>query len=100
MIRGTTPRHQFALPFNTDVIKCIEIVYSQDGANKVIKKTEDCTMGNSAVMVRLTQEETLQFEEDNCVEVQIRVLTTAGDALASHIMRVRCEDCLSDEVLK
>lgn len=99
MIRGTTPRHEFTLPFDTAVIKCIEIVYNQDGVNRVIKKTEDCMMDNKTVVVRLTQEETLRFHEGNCVEVQIRVMTTAGDVMASHVMRVRCEDCLSDEVL-
>lgn len=99
MMKGTTPTHVFTLPVNVDVIKTIRIIYAQGGVERVTKSTEDCTMEGNRVTVKLTQEDTFAFMEDECVEVQVRVLTTSGDALASRIIRVHCRECLSDEVL-
>ena len=100
MIKGTTPEHIFSLPFGTEMIKTIEITYAQNDTVKLTKGNDDCTFDGSNVSVKLTQEETLLFIEDTCVEVQIRVLTMGGDVVASHIMRISCDDCLSDGVLK
>lgn len=100
MIRGTTPTHIFTLPFGIETIKTIQIIYAQNGAEKLTKSNADCTLEGNTVKIRLTQEDTFKFADDVCVEVQVRVLTTGGDALASRVMRVRCHDCLSDEVLE
>ena len=100
MIKGTTPTHTFTLPFETAMIKSIQITYAQNDAVKLTKGNADCTFEGNTVSVRLTQEDTLLFAEKACVEVQVRVLTIGGDALASNIMRVRCHECLSEDVLK
>lgn len=99
MIRGTTPTHVYSLPFDTDAIKSLEIVYKQKGEVKLKRCMTDCILDKNAVTVRLSQEETLSFSCNACVEIQIRVLTNEGEALASCIMRVRVDECLSDEVL-
>lgn len=99
MIKGTTPTHIFTLPIDADTIKTIHILYAQNGVEKLKKSNDDCTFEGKAVKVKLTQEDTFKFADDVCVEVQVRVLTVGGDALASRVMRVRCHDCLSDEVL-
>ena len=100
MIKGTTPTHEFMLPFDTDVIQAIQIIYAQNGETVMTKDKNDCTFDGNKVSVKLKQEETFLFAEDACVEIQVRVLTPAGDALASHVMRVHCDECLSDEVLQ
>ena len=99
MIKGTTPTHTFSLPFGTEMIKKIEVVYAQNDAVKLTKESEDCAFDGNTVSVKLTQEDTLVFDEGVCVEIQVRVLTLADDALASNVMRIRCEDCLFDGVL-
>lgn len=99
MIKGTTPTHIYTLPIDTVNIKTIAITYAQNGTVKLTKCTEDCTFDGNNVSCRLTQEDTLKFDGDACVEIQVRVLTVGEDALASHIMRTRCCDCLSDEVI-
>ena len=87
------------MPIDTEFVKCIRIIYAQNGKEILTKKQEDCTFDGNTVRLKLTQEDTFLFAEDACAEVQIRVLTTSGDALASQVMRVHCQECLSDEVL-
>lgn len=99
MIRGTTPNHIFSLPFGTEMIKTIEITYAQDGTVKLTKGNDGCTFDGNTVSVKLSQKETLMFIEGTCVDVQIRVLTMGGDVVASNIMRMHCDECLSDGVL-
>lgn len=99
MIRGTTPTHEFVLPFPCEMVKTVQIIYAQNDTVILEKENNDCTMNGNVVSVKLTQEDTFSFSEDSCVEVQIRVLTCDGDVLASHIMRVSCDECLYDGVL-
>jgi hypothetical protein len=99
MIKGTTPTHTFSLPFGTELIKTIEITYAQSGTVVLTKGNTDCTFEENDVSVRLSQEDTFLFADGTCVEIQVRVLTLGGDAIASPVMRVHCHDCLSCEVL-
>lgn len=99
MIKGTTPTHIFTLPFGAETIKTIQIIYAQNGVEKLTKSNADCALEGNSVSVKLTQEDTFAFADDACVEVQVRVLTMGNDALASRVMRVHCHECLSDEVL-
>ena len=47
MRRGTTPTHQFELPFETDLPKDIEITYQQSGKIILQKRKEDCDCAGS-----------------------------------------------------
>jgi hypothetical protein len=99
MIRGTTPTHTFNLPFDTYLIGKIKISYAQDGNVVLTKEKDDCTLQGNAVKVRLTQEETLKFNARYKVQIQVRVLTTENDSLASKIYERSMEDILEDGVL-
>ena len=100
MIKGTTPTHTFFLPFDTGMIKDARITYSQNGSVVLKKEAKNCAMEGNEVSVKLTQEDTMMFNEGVCVEVQVRVLTLAGDALASEIVRIGCDRILDDGVLE
>ena len=97
MRQGTTPTHIFTLPFDTDTISKVRIIYSQNGFPVLTR--DDATLAGSTATVKLTQEETLKFDYGQTVSVQVRVLTVGGDALASDIIRVSVDRCLDDEVL-
>ena len=100
MIRGTTPTHTFNLPFGVETIKEVRITYQQDN-NTVIEKTEaDCTKEGQRILVKLTQEETLQFTEGKQVSIQLKVLTTSNDVLVSQIAKTNCGKALNEEVLE
>lgn len=99
MIRGTTPTHEFTIPFDTEQVEKVRIIYVQGGVERFVKTEVDCTMAGKVISCRLTQEDTLSLTSDNCVEIQLRVLTVAGDAFASQIMKAHVCACLEDEVL-
>lgn len=98
-MRGTTPTHLFTLPFDTALIKSIKITYAHNKIPVLIKQTEDCTLEDHTVTVRLTQEETLLFENNWVVEVQLRVLMNNGDAIRSKVYNISAGVLLDDEVL-
>ena len=97
---GTTPTHTFKLPFDTKVIKELKITYAQDGQIKLEKRYKDCTLNEDEVSIKLTQEETFLFDAIKNIEVQMRILTQAGDALSSDIRVVGAKRCLDSEVLE
>lgn len=97
---GTTPKHTFAFPFETDIIQDLKITYSQNKKIVLEKYLADCEVDKNSVSYKLTQEETFLFTENVNVECQARALTTAGDVLASNIRIVTAERCLDREVLE
>lgn len=99
MIQGTTPTHVFTLPFSTENLKEIRIIYAQDNNVILTKTAADCTLENDTATVKLTQAETLLFEARKHVQIQVRVLTAMGDALTSNIEHVSVGKCLDNEVM-
>lgn len=100
MIRGTTPTHTFKLPFDTSMVKDVRITYAQDGVVVAEKLLADCTLQGTEIITKLTQEETLKFYEKRQVDLQLRVLTTTGDAMATPIYSIPARDVLNEEVLE
>ena len=96
---GTTPTHQFTLPFEVDRISAIEITYAQRGQVILTVTEEDCTMQGQTVQVTLGQEDTFAFAQDINVDIQLRVKDINGTVFASDILTVSCQRCLSDEVI-
>lgn len=100
MIQGTTPTHKFHIPIDSSIISSVRITYAQQGRVLLTKETEDCRMSDNVIELKLTQEETLLFDEFSSVQIQVRVLTAGGDALASELIRVPCGAILDKEVLE
>lgn len=99
-MRGTTPTHIFTLPFDTQAVKTVKVTYAHNGEIMLEKQTEDCTMQGNTVSVKLTQEETLLFDNNQLLQLQIRVLLYNGDALRSVIYHCHTGALLDDEVIK
>lgn len=99
MIRGTTPTHIFAIPFETNIISCVRIIYAQNDEVLFEKQTTDCTLTERTISTTLTQEETLLFDSKYLVQIQLRILLNDGSALASKVNYISLEKCLSNEVI-
>ena len=111
MIRATTPRHIFVFDSDPSDYARILITYVQGDSIVMEKHKEDlsfeptanpCTGDEEwAAYYRLTQEETKRFQANpgKPVKVQIRVLTTSGESLASDKKTITVQDVLNDEVL-
>lgn len=96
IVRGTTPRHSFELPFDIERnqgllegdIKDLVVTYKQ-GLDIILTKTlaevEDIDQtadNHSIIYYTLTQEETNRFEvtnPNNLVQVQIKILLNGED---------------------
>lgn len=100
MRQGTTPTHIFRLPFSTDMVSKVKVIYAQNNTVIFTKEGGACEYEEDTVKVRLTQEETLKFDCAKHIQIQIRVLTLGGDALTSEIKLVSVEKCLESEVLE
>lgn len=116
MIRATTPTHYFHFPVDPEArFDVIEVTYRQDEENVLVKGKTDMSFSNTGTeddpiyvgQYKLTQEETKLFrgnmpgetQEKADVYIQVRVLTTDGDSLASKVYRVPVLDVLNDGVL-
>lgn len=99
MIRGTTPTHNFNTNIDTSELCSVMVIYSQGGMELFHKCVGDCALDGKRISVKLTQEETLLFDCNQKVKIQIRVLTKDGTALASLPFVVGVDECLNSEVL-
>lgn len=98
MIRGTTPALTFNLPFDTAEIKSAYITIRSKGI-KVEKATTDCTFNEKSITTTLSQEETLKLPKSHRAEIQLRVLTNEGEALATNIYTVQVADILKEGII-
>ena len=101
MIRGTTPVLEFTLPFDTDLLEEAYVTISQRGTVVIEKSIDKCTLEHNMLSVKLSQEETLELiaQRNLRAEIQLRVLTRDGEALASNIETVDVGRILKDGVI-
>ena len=103
MIRGTTPTLLYNLPFSASLIKSAEITIKYvDNLKKVLilKTLEDCILDGDTISTKLTQEETLQFPAPASVLVQLRVVTTEDNILATEPETVIVKKLLAEDVIE
>ena len=108
MIRGTTPTHTFKFgTLNPEELAQLNVYYAQRG-EVILTKTKadfnftsfvDDDITTYTAYTKLTQEETLLFSPRVEVEIQVRVLTDSGIAMASPKYKVPVQNVLDDEVL-
>ena len=97
---GSTPIHEFTIPFDASFVKEFKVTYKQDRKVVLEKYLKDFEIEGRVLSVRLTQEETFLFDEKLNIEVQGRVLTTENNALTSDIVIITAMRCLDREVLE
>lgn len=99
MIRGTTPTICFKLPFTEEQISELWLTINQRGEEVITKTKDDITYDGETYSVKLTQEETLRLDDGQYAEIQLRMRTASGDALASQVERVEIQRILKDGVI-
>ena len=96
MIRGTTPKLEVTIPFDTGQLAEAYITISQKGRIVIDKPLSEIICDGNVMSLHLTQDETLKLKADSISEIQIRVRTNTGEALASNIIQVSTERILKD----
>ena len=95
LIPGETALHSFAVPFNLESISKIIVTYKQNdhivfektitsASTDVIFSEENNTTSFS---FRLTQQQSLLFEDDNDYSIQINVLSNSNVRAVSNIIK-------------
>lgn len=99
MVRGSTPTFTFTIPFDVSLIDKLYVTVEQTIEGKTIqveKSKEQCTLEENIITCKLTQEDTLKFEEFRHVLIQLRVLTTDGNSLVSQVFKVPVSELLKE----
>lgn len=95
-IRGTTPTITFNLPFDVSEIRNCEVYFAQNDELLVTKEIEDCVLEDRTLSVTLSQEDTLAFDDDAKLEMQIRFVFTNGTVDATQIVKGKIGRILKD----
>ncbi len=95
-IRGTTPSITFNLPFSVSTIKNCEVYFAQDDELLVTKTKNECTLSGNTLTTTLTQADTLKFDDESKVEIQIRFVFTNGSVDATQIIKAKVGRILKD----
>lgn len=96
MIRGTTPTLEFILPFDTSTLAEAYITFAQNSEIVLDKKMDTCICEGEKLTLSLTQKDTLAFCVGKVIEIQLRVRTIDGEALASNIISTTAERIIKD----
>jgi hypothetical protein len=100
-IKGSSPKNILTFPISVvDFVKKITITFAQ-GGEIVIEKTEsDCLFEENRVMFDFTQEETLKFDSEKLIEIQVKVLDINDKVFVSRIERKRVLDVINKEIMQ
>lgn len=99
--RGTTPKHEFQLPFPVDFIKDLRITYSQKGNVIFSRDKDDCQLEGDILSIQLTQEDTFQLLPNKILEVEIRALLIDGQVVSGgEPIKLKVIDTINNEVLE
>lgn len=96
MRRGTTPTHTFDTDVDLTGAVVLYLTYKQNGRIKVEKSLSDVTVEPDKVTVTLTQKETLSFDDEGDVRIQIRAKFADGKAVASNVIRTSAQIILKE----
>ena len=96
MIRGTTPTLQFEIPIDMELVDVLNVAFSQRGKMVLCKTVSDCQIDGNIARCRLSQQDTLALDHSCCVEIQVRIKTISGDALASQVLSTGVDRILQD----
>lgn len=98
MRQGTTPTIQITInDIDLNEMQNIYVVFEQNGY--ILKKeSSDLDIEGNTISVSLSQEETLNFKEGTC-NIQLRMITKGGVAIASPIKTSKVYRVLNKEVI-
>lgn len=97
--QGSTPTHEFELPFPTDLVANIVVTYEQNDTVVVEKKGDEVEFDGYIARVSLTQAETLKFQNGKMVKIQLKVKTKEDEVIPSEIIYRGVSEVLNKEIL-
>ena len=99
MIRGTTPKLTFKLPFSVDTLSAAYITFMQGGNEVTEKNLTDCEINGDELSLKLSQDDTLSLSENVLLEMQIKAKDQSGNVMVSQVLRVSVGEVFNEEVM-
>lgn len=99
MIRGTTPTLKFIFKYTLDFLFDYDITFSQNGNVLLVKTKNDIEIDGNIIKVRLSEEDTLLFDNEQLLAYQIRGKTKNGDTIASYVKYCYVSEILNEVIL-
>lgn len=97
---GCTVTNTFSLPCGEEDIAVLYITYQQNDITVLEKTKEDCNFEGTTAIVRLSQEDTLKFpQEDGQIRIQLRLRTVEGTAMKSTVLTASPDELLKPGVI-
>lgn len=97
--QGATPTHKFKTPYPRDFVESAIVTYAQGGEIVLNKEGAELTIEDNAILVELTQEETLKFDKSRDVHIQLKVKSMNGKVIPSNIIYASVAEVLNREVM-
>lgn len=100
MRKGTTPTFTFELEkeLSPELIANAKFMLNQQGV-KLTKTLKDGNLEGNRLSWKLSQEETLLFNDNAFCYAQLQIITILGDSFVSDIHQVYVSEYLDNEVL-
>lgn len=99
ILTGCTCKHTFTIPCDKDDICAMYITYRQNGKTVLEKTLTDCELTAGKVCVPLTQEDTLAFQDETCVKIQLKLKRNDGTVMKSKIIDTYSDVVFNKEVI-
>lgn len=99
MVRGSTPVNEFDVDIDLTGAT-VYITYAQNGRTLFEKVGNDVTITPTKLSCKLTQEETLLFDEKVDAEMQIAYVFSDGTADRSNVIRESVDRILHEGVIE
>ena len=97
--KGCTVINTFTIPYTEDEIEVVYITYQQSCVTIIEKTLSDCTFVDGKMSVELSQEDTLLFDDNYAINIQIRIRLKNGMATKSNIIGAQTDKLLKKGVI-
>ena len=97
--RGTTPNQIFNVDADITQAEVVYLTYKQGNQTVLEKEKDDLDITKDTVSFKMTQEESLIFERNGSISIQIRARFADGIAIKSNIVQTSSDHLLKEGVI-
>jgi hypothetical protein len=91
--------HSFELPYPKELISGIRIIYGQGKDSLFVKTEDDCVITEEEISLTLSQDETLLFNANKKLYIEIKIKLATGEIVRNEEPIVlRVIDTMEEEV--
>ena len=97
--RGTTPNQIFTVDADITQAEVVYLTYRQNNRNVLEKDKDDLEITKDSVSFRMSQEDSLKFDRNGAIAIQIRARFSDNTAIKSNIVQTSSDYLLKEGVI-